>query len=70
VRVGLTGLRNFGQTCYMNATLQCLSATVMLARYMLDGSYKSAINLQNPLGTRGALANAFAALLRSMWSQQ
>ncbi|WFD31534.1 ubiquitinyl hydrolase 1 [Malassezia sp. CBS 17886] len=69
-RVGLSGLRNFGNTCYMNATLQCLSATVVLARYMLDGSYKKAINLQNPLGTRGALADALAHLLRAMWSQQ
>lgn len=70
VRVGMSGLRNFGNTCYMNATLQCLSATVLLSRYMLDGTFKKAINLQNPLGTRGALAEAFAQLLRVMWSQQ
>ncbi|WFD43654.1 ubiquitinyl hydrolase 1 [Malassezia psittaci] len=70
VRVGMSGLRNFGNTCYMNATLQCLSATVVLSRYMLDGTFTKAINLQNPLGTRGALAEAFAQLLRALWSQQ
>ncbi|WFC99965.1 ubiquitinyl hydrolase 1 [Malassezia yamatoensis] len=70
VRVGMSGLRNFGNTCYMNATLQCLSATVVLSRYMLDGTFTKAINLQNPLGTRGALAEAFAQLLRGLWSQQ
>lgn len=70
IRIGLTGLRNFGQTCYMNATIQCLSASVLLAQYLLDGTYKRAINTQNPLGTRGALANAFASLLRALWSEQ
>lgn len=70
VRIGLTGLCNFGQTCYMNATIQCLSATMLLAQYMLDGTYKKAINTQNPLGTRGALSHALAALLRALWSEQ
>jgi ubiquitinyl hydrolase 1 len=54
----------------MNATIQCLSASVLLAQYLLDGTYKRAINTQNPLGTRGALANAFASLLRALWSEQ
>lgn len=70
VRVGLSGLKNFGNTCYMNATVQCLSATLLLAQYMLDGSYKAAINTQNPLGTRGAVAEAAATLLRALWSEQ
>lgn len=35
VRIGLTGLKNVGNSCYMNATLQCLSATVPLARFLL-----------------------------------
>lgn len=65
--VSLCGLYNFGNTCYMNATLQCLSATVALSRYMLDGLYRRAVNPHNPLGTRGALAEAYAELLRTMW---
>ena len=70
IKIGLTGLKNFGNTCYMNATIQCLSATVLLSQYLLDGTYKTAINTQNPLGTRGALADALAQLLRTIWSEQ
>jgi ubiquitin carboxyl-terminal hydrolase 8 len=70
VRVGMTGLKNVGNSCYMNSTLQCLSATIPLSRFLLDGSYRKAINRVNPLGTQGALAEAFAQLIRVMWSEQ
>lgn len=70
VRVGMTGLKNVGNSCYINSTLQCLSATIPLARFLLDGSYKKAINRSNPLGTQGALAEAFAQLIRVLWSEQ
>lgn len=33
VQIGTSGLRNLGNTCYMNATIQCLSATVPFARF-------------------------------------
>jgi ubiquitin carboxyl-terminal hydrolase 8 len=33
VKIGLSGLKNLGNTCYMNAPIQCLSATVPFSRF-------------------------------------
>ncbi|CAM9900400.1 unnamed protein product, partial [Sphacelaria rigidula] len=37
-RVG-PGLHNLGNTCFLNATLQCLSYLPPLAQHLLDTSY-------------------------------
>ncbi|WVQ85882.1 hypothetical protein IAT38_008050 [Cryptococcus sp. DSM 104549] len=69
VVLGITGLKNLGNTCYMNSTIQCLSATFPFATFFLDGSYKKSINVHNPLGTKGNLANAWAELLQVLWKE-
>ncbi|KAF8892174.1 hypothetical protein BD779DRAFT_1610331 [Infundibulicybe gibba] len=68
LQIGTSGLKNLGNTCYMNAPIQCLSATVPFARFFTDGRWKMAINYTNTLGSRGKLAGAFAKLLHEMWS--
>ena len=66
---GLVGLRNMGNTCYMNSMLQCLSACEPLVKYMMKpDKMKSEINLKNALGTGGEVADAFRRLISVVWS--
>ncbi|KAK0489313.1 ubiquitin carboxyl-terminal hydrolase 4 [Armillaria novae-zelandiae] len=69
--IGMSGLKNLGSTGYMNAPIQCLSATVPFARFFtgVDGRWKHDINNHNKLGTNGRLSGAFAKVLYDMWGQ-
>eukprot|EP00467_Chlorarachnion_reptans_P000173 CAMPEP_0114492744 /NCGR_PEP_ID=MMETSP0109-20121206/3725_1 /TAXON_ID=29199 /ORGANISM="Chlorarachnion reptans, Strain CCCM449" /LENGTH=1672 /DNA_ID=CAMNT_0001669621 /DNA_START=493 /DNA_END=5511 /DNA_ORIENTATION=- len=61
-----TGLYNLGNTCFLNAALQCLAATPQLTRYFLAGLHLRELNRSNPLGTSGHLALQYAALIHQL----
>ncbi|RHY30020.1 hypothetical protein DYB32_004728 [Aphanomyces invadans] len=64
---GGVGLVNLGNTCYLNCSMQCLSAIAAWRTYFLDKTFVRHINRHNKLGTKGKVAVAFASLLANMW---
>lgn len=63
-RMGMTGIRNINNSCYLSSILQCLSHSIGLKNYFIQGDFTKELNLTNPLGTQGKLAIGFAKLIR------
>ncbi|KAL3227778.1 hypothetical protein MRX96_003740 [Rhipicephalus microplus] len=65
---GATGLNNLGNTCFMNAALQCVSNTRPLTQYFINEKHLYELNRMNPLGMKGHIAKRYGDLVHDLWS--
>lgn len=67
LRMPKTGLVNFGATCYMNSTLQAMSATTPLSIFFMDDAFRSQLQRDSWKSTKGVMSELYANLIRSLW---
>lgn len=68
---GISGLKNLGNTCYLNSSIQCLSNTLPLTEYLLKGTFKKYLSQhtddQNNLPGEIYLLIHYLNLLSGLW---
>jgi ubiquitin C-terminal hydrolase len=64
VIIGINGLKNLGNSCYINSAFSCLFQIQPLVDYFINDLHLQEVNVNNPLGTKGAITNAFGPMAK------
>ena len=64
---GMAGLQNLGNSCYLNAAVQCLAHTGLFKTLFLTSVYKADINEENLNGSKGRVVRAFGDVMQALW---
>lgn len=62
---GVTGIHNHGNSCFLNAVIQCLSNTDLLMEYLLSNELKDGIERSDQ---NCAVTRQLMALIESLWT--
>ena len=68
--MGVSGIENIGNTCFMGSALQCMSNIEYLTQYMLNLEWVDDINTLNSLGCQGRMVCEYYHLLRKLWTKK
>lgn len=64
---GVSGLRNLGNSCYMNSILQCLSHIDPFRTWLIGGHYKQRLDSNLPKLKHDLITPKLAELFKTLW---